>query len=89
MEYRTIGRAEMKPNVYGGKDCETHIPQWESYFEGDKESEICDTLDYYSKYFVPGTKIIIMEPVCPECEHIASICDCGFDWKTWTEGEYC
>lgn len=89
MEYRKIGWAEMKPDVYGGDDCETHIPEWESYFDGDKDSERIEAMDLDAKCFQPGTRITIKEPVCPDCENIASTCGCGFDWKYWAECEYC
>lgn len=88
MEYEEIGRAEMKPDVYGGDNFETHIPRWECSFKGDMELEFIRELELSAEGFVSGTRVIIQEPVCPECEMTASICNCGFDWKAWAENEY-
>ena len=93
MEYFTIMRAEQKPDVYGGKECDEHIPMWEAYAEGDMESEhSTEPLTLDPKSFPPGTRIIIEEPVCPECHCAASVCmevgECDFDWKEWADNLY-
>jgi hypothetical protein len=92
-EYITVMWAEQKPNCYGGKEFNEHIPMWDAYFEGDKDSEHSeDNLILDPKLFPAGTKIIIQEPICPKCEMSASLCieigECDFDWKEWAEDKY-
>lgn len=91
LEYDVVGVAEMHPNVYGGEECDEIIPMWKSYFEGDKEGDHSkDDLVFDPSLYPPGTKIIIKEPVCPECQDIKEFCsdDCKFDWKEWTLNKY-
>jgi hypothetical protein len=39
MQYTEIMRFEMKPYIYGGKDMDEHIPQWNGYAYGDKQDD--------------------------------------------------
>lgn len=89
MQYREIAWAEMKPDVYGGENCDEHIPGWSTYFDGDKEGEdFLKTLGLKAKHFPPGTKVVISVPCCPKCEETCEMCDCGFDWHEWADIEY-
>jgi len=93
LNYFTTMRATMKPDTYGGEECDEHIPMWEAYAEGDMDSEH-STEDFIlsPKNFPAGTKIIVQEPCCPKCDMNASLCmetdDCDFDWKAWADDEY-
>ena len=89
MEYREVGRATMKPDVYGGENCDEHTPGWTAHFDGDMDSENgLPCLELAAKTFPPGTQVIVQMPVCPACDEIQEICDCGFDWKEWADNEY-
>ena len=95
--------AEMKPDVYGGKTCDKVVPGWECHAEGDLESESgLPALELAACTFPPGTKVVITEPVCPDCGELRSPkfpppkrgsiyggpCDCGFDWDKWVLDQY-
>lgn len=63
--------AEMKPNTYSGDSCEEHKPGWYAFAAGDRESEEgLETLDLHAATFPPGTKVVVMEPVCPNCGEV-------------------
>jgi len=92
-KYFRIMSTEMKPNVYGGDDCNIHEPRWETYAEGDMDSETDHgdiVLD--CKTFPAGTIVIIKTPCCPKCDMDVEMCksteNCDFDWKEWTEDRY-
>jgi hypothetical protein len=92
LKYATVMRAEQEPDVYDGENCNEHRHRWETYCEGDKDSDGVDgplTLD--PKQFMPGTRVIVQVPCCPnpECGLPCEVCDCGFDWKAWADNEYC
>lgn len=93
--------AEMRPDCYGGSEFDSHIPGWHTYGEGDKEGTDGEKeIVLAASVFPPGTRVVISEPVCPECDfpriprtenneiRFPDLCDCGFDWKSWTEGNY-
>lgn len=95
--------AEMKPDIYVGPNCDRHKPEWEVYADGDMDSDKLTMLKLSARLFPPGTKIVISEPVCPNCgerrepknpgrgasaPNYAGPCRCGFDWDSWVEGEY-
>ena len=89
--------AEMKPDVYGGKNADEHIPRWEAFCLGDRGSELSSAdLILDPKLFPPGTKIEISEPICPKCGEVYQNCmsrgynkdECDFDWKEWAEDQY-
>lgn len=68
IERREVMWAEMKPYVYGGDSCEEHEPQWDSYAAGDKDGDCStDPLTLDPILFPPGTKVVVSEPVCPQC----------------------
>ena len=89
---------EMKPDVYGGKDFDEHIPMWNGYADGDKQDDTTrQPLVFDPKDYPPGTKIVVKEPVCPKCGEVFENCmvrgcgggnDCDFDWKEWAEDRY-
>lgn len=95
--------AEMKPDVYGGKNCDKIIPRWETHADGDMESDTTETVTLSARTFPPGTKITISEPLCPDCgipripafptnkrnqPVFSGPCECGFDWDKWVLDQY-
>jgi len=93
----------MEPDVYGGKSCDKVIPRWHCYADGDKDSDHQrEPLKLDPRSFPPGTKIIVVEPACPDCGEPRSIkypmpkrgprfvskCRCGFDWDQWVLNQY-
>lgn len=93
LRYQEIGRAELKVDCYAGETCDQHRPVWHGFFEGDRgDGEIGDTINLGVEQFRPGTKVSILEPVCPQCDKGRELCesdgDCLFDWKEWDEGQY-
>lgn len=91
----------MRPDMYGGENCDEMVPNWHCYAAGDKDADDQTTpliLDPSS--FPPGTKITVEEPACPQCgetRHIDprptpprfdSKCECGFDWDAWVQNEF-
>jgi hypothetical protein len=100
---RETMRAEMKPDMYGGLDCDQMEPRWWTYADGDKDGDFEHkplTLD--AALFPPGTIISIKEPTCPECDEtrepnykdgkylpgFVPKCRCGFDWDNWTYEQF-
>lgn len=105
MKYRETMRAEQAPDVYDGTECDQHRPRWVGSAEGDKEGDgpIGETIDLAAKTFPPGTRVIVLEPVCPECGEVPASkrlpidpeikidgweCGCDFDWKEWAEEQF-
>jgi hypothetical protein len=82
-------RGEVKVDVYGEENCDEHRKYWNLYCEGDMESQntVEDVVLTLSS-FPAGARISIRVPICPRCEEGEDTCDCGFDWKQWTEEEY-
>lgn len=95
--------AEMKPDCYGGKDCDEIEPRWHTYADGDKDaSDQHEPLTLDARIFPPGTKVTIEEPHCPQCGEpryqkfpppktgplFDDKCECGFDWDEWTRNTY-
>lgn len=95
--------AEMKPDIYAGKNCDEIRPQWECHADGDTEADTRGLIELCAKTFPPGTKIVISEPLCPKCgiPRIPSFptnkrneplysgpCECGFDWDKWVQEQY-
>ena len=79
----------MEPDVYGGPSCDKHIPGWTVHFDDDMDSEKgLPCLELAAKHFPPGTRVIVETPVCPKCEIIQELCECGFDWKEWADCEF-
>lgn len=90
MEHRTTIWAEMSPDVYDGETCDQIRARWDAYADGDMDSDYTDVLKFDSKSFPPGTKIIVTEPECPNCQTIKELCedDCTFDWDLWVREKY-
>lgn len=56
----------MKPDCYGGPECDQIEPRWHCYAEGDKDSDDQrEPLSLDPKVFPPGTRIVVIEPTCP------------------------
>lgn len=84
-----IMQAEMKPDIYGGKNADQHTPRWNVYAEGDPESSFLDgEIAMKPEAFTPGTIVVAYAPMCPECDMIQGLCGCGFDWKKWADNKY-
>lgn len=90
MTFRETMWAEMTPDLYDGEGCDQVKAQWTTHAEGDMDSERFEHVILDSKVFPPGTRIVVLEPVCPECGCVASYCEdtCTFDWKDWVVGKY-
>jgi len=98
LKYHEIMRAEQKPDVYAGKDCNTHKPRWIGSGSGDKEgpTDVGNRKGHIvlvPSAFPAGTRIAISVPCCPECDEDADSaylgkCQCGFDWKQWADTEF-
>jgi len=87
LKYIRVGKAEMKPDVYGGESCEEHIPRWMGYLYEDDETDL-EIIKLDPKAFPAGTKILIEIPICPKCELQQELCKCGFDWMGWINESY-
>lgn len=94
MKLRETSWAELATDIYDGAECNEHRPRWMASVEKEGMVEIGPIVELDAEHFPPGTKIRIMEPVCPECgdtpwkDHAQWVCSCGFNWKEWTEREY-
>jgi hypothetical protein len=93
----------MKPDMYGGPKCDQMEPRWWGYADGDKEGDFQhEPLSLDARFYPPGTKITIEEPICPKCEEsrepnyedgkylpgFVPKCRCGFDWDIWVGNEF-
>lgn len=93
---RETMRATMAPDVYGGWSCDQVVPRWECYAEGDRGSDFEKVVTLDASTFPPGTKIVISEPLCPQCDELREPingnfigpCRCGFDWDKWTSEQF-
>lgn len=93
MEYRQIGQAELKVDCYAGKSFDQHKPLWHGFFDGDMDDgQIGNIITLNTSNFKPGTRVLILEPVCPKCNQSRALCEpfdkCCFDWITWDEEQY-
>lgn len=92
MKRREIMWAEMSPDLYAGETCDQVRPRWHCHAEGDMDSDHMESISLDAKHFVPGTKIVVMEPECPQCGMVASCCitdkACDFDWDAWRDDKY-
>lgn len=93
IKYRTVAWAEMKPDCYGGFECDEIVPMWDSYWDGDMDSDhSTDPLILDCTRFPAGTKVTIEMPCCPECGQDVEMCkldeSCSFDWEQWTLDRY-
>lgn len=88
-------RAEHQPDVY---DESGHRPVWIASAAGDKdgEGEVGGELRLCAATFPPGTKVIVLEPICPLCgetpfeAHGIWKCSdpCEFDWREHAEARF-
>lgn len=90
--YHTIMQAERRIDFYGGKNCDEEIAEWDTFCEGDMDGEsIIDPLKLCPKTFPAGTRVIVQQPCCPDCNQIREICEddtnCDFKWSEW-DGRY-
>ena len=92
IEYRKTMWAEMSPDVYGGETCDQMHPRWIGFAEGDRDSDYSDRIEFDAKNFPAGTKVIVLEPECPKCHQVSSLCQsdetCDFDWNRWILERY-
>lgn len=92
MKYEKIMQAEMDPDLYAGQNFNELRPRWKAYAEGDMDHDYMEVVSLDSRMFHPGTKIVVLEPVCPKCKQIVSICGeltgCDFDWDAWVNDRY-
>lgn len=91
MKYVEIASAIRRTDCYAGDSCDQLEPEWDCYFEGDKDSEVFkEPLTLEANNFPPGTRIIIAVPVCPCCEDTKENQQdyCKFDWDNWELNEY-
>ena len=71
MNFEETMWAEMKPDVYSGDSCEEHKPGWYCFCAGDMDHEEgLKDLGLRASTFPPGTKVLVKEPVCPDCEQV-------------------
>jgi len=92
-----VARAEMSPDIYGGKTCDQVVPRWMADCEKGGKEDVGEggVLKLDCRLYPSGTVVRIEIPVCPDCgepagegEDAGSDCLCGFSWKQWTEDRY-
>lgn len=92
VSYKATMWAEMKPDLYAGKNCDEVRPTFECNTDGDMGSESIDILTLDATTFPPGTKITVQVPCCPDCGQEVEMCKedegCNFDWDEWRDNEY-
>lgn len=89
LKMQEIAWVTQSPDCYGGDTCDQIESRWDSYFDGDKDSECSkDDIILDPKTFPPGTMITISVPECPECQESVETCCCGFDWNAWVLDTY-
>jgi len=91
-EYSEVMWATQEPDFYAGDDCDEIEPRWHCHCEGDMDSEYIDTIEISAKHFPAGTRVLVLQPCCPECGQIAELCStdeyCEFDWESWAAGRW-
>lgn len=66
---REVMRSEVKTDVYGGENCDEHENYFETYSDGDKQSEDHkDDLIIKLSDLPAGSIISVQYPSCPECD---------------------
>ncbi|SEG20891.1 hypothetical protein [Marinobacterium lutimaris] len=92
MSHSQTMQAEMRPDLYAGENADQMRPQWRTYCEGDMDGDFLDILTLDAKRFPPGTKVLVLEPCCPECGQVVECCrtddECDFDWDEWVLDQY-
>jgi hypothetical protein len=65
---RTLMRSEVKPDCYDGETCDQIKNRFETYCEGDKDSDTHrDDLVIRVDELPPGAKVLVQYPCCPDC----------------------
>ena len=90
--------AELKADCYCGDNADEHKKYWNCYAVGDKQDDDCsEPIVLDAELFPVGTKVIVLEPVCPKCGEVYDNCivrgynnanECDFDWRKWVEENY-
>ena len=82
--------AEQVPYAYEGDDLNTLDHRWD-FGDGDW----IRNLEMEAHHFTPGTVILVLTPMCPDCgtdapsgPDVGTKCDCGFDWNQWALDQY-
>lgn len=102
ISYAFAQGAEMAPDMYGGESCDQLIPSWTANADGEESERVGNMLTLDARTFPPGTKVVVREPVCPDCGDRRSplfpipeagpiyggSCVCGFDWDLWVSEQY-
>ncbi|EGQ7854350.1 hypothetical protein IBP95_003863 [Vibrio vulnificus] len=96
MQYKAVVWGQVKANVYAGENCDQHERYIEAFADGDMDSANIKAFGFSASRFPAGTKFVIQVPVCPneqchldaEFQSAEGKCECGFDWKNWTENKY-
>ena len=102
IQYEEVDEIAMQPDVYSGDSCDEVKPRWMANVEKEGWCDEGETLTLAAKHFAPGTRIVVMVPVCPTCglnanychnlpEHSRAeegICECGFNWNEWALDQY-
>lgn len=66
-DFTEAQRAEMRPDMYGGKNCDQLVPGWTAYAMSEESEDVGNNLSLSARAFPPGTVVIVKEPVCPTC----------------------
>lgn len=94
MEFRETMWAEMSPDMYAGPNCDQMLPRWYAAAAGGKGDGDRSTrpLELAPEHFPPGTRVLVLEPLCPKCSQVPELCkwdvSCDFDWDAWTADKY-
>lgn len=62
--------AEVKVDCYNGEECRNHRNVFDIHSQGDMDSDEIEVITFDASQFPPGTKLVISEPACPECQEI-------------------
>lgn len=91
MEYSEVMTSTLGLDCYTGETCDQHKKQWIDHCRDGDIPIDGDRLSISMDGFPCGTKVVILEPKCPNCSQPRSVCapcDEGFDWDAWDEAEY-
>lgn len=67
--YITIMQGEVKADVYSGENCDEITTYFNTYCEGDQDSdEHKDDIVIKHNELPPGATILVQYPCCPECD---------------------
>jgi transcription elongation factor Elf1 len=96
IQYEEIDRFRMEPDIYAGEDMKQHKPRWVVSIPKEGDEYIYDKISFDPDNNIPGTLIIVKEPLCPKCGESHENCNirnehhhsCDFDWNEWVEHRY-